>query len=92
MKQKFNIEKYPKTFAYVLENDTGNRRCNMCGRVVLKETNGSNYPYQCMNCDEKLYEIETHFGEDHTAEELDELCMNSLILELDNKQKTKEGV
>lgn len=83
-KQKFNIEKYPKTFAYVLENDTINRRCNRCGCVVLKETNVPDYPYQCMSCDENMYEFETHIGNDHTDEELDKLCIDTLILELDN--------
>lgn len=85
MKQKFNVEKAPKTFAYVLENDTINRRCNMCGAVVLKETFVEGYPYQCMSCDENLYEIETHIGELHTDEELDELCCNTeFLLCLDN--------
>ena len=37
MRQKFDIEKYPKTFAYVLEYDTLNRRCNCCNSVVLKQ-------------------------------------------------------
>ena len=46
--EKSNAEKYPKTYAYVMENDTVNRRCNRCGSVVLKETNVPDYPYQCM--------------------------------------------
>lgn len=72
--QKFNIEKCPKTFAYVLENDTLNRRCNVCGSVVLKETSVKGYPYQCMTCDENRYEIETYLGEPHSATELDDIC------------------
>lgn len=76
MNQKFNIEKSPKTFAYVLERDTLTRRCNMCGSVVLRSELES-YAYQCMNCDEDLYEIETHEGEPHTTEEFDELCCNT---------------
>ena len=82
--EKFNIEQNPKTFAYVIENDTINRRCNRCGAVVLKETNIPWYPYQCMACDENMYEIETHIGESHTTEEFNELLINSLILCLDD--------
>lgn len=73
MKQKFDVEKYPKTFAYVLERDTLTRRCNRCGSVVLRSELES-YSYQCMNCDEDLYTIETHEGEYHTDEEFDTLC------------------
>lgn len=73
MKQKFDIWKNPKTFAYVLERDTFTHKCNRCGCPVLRsDTDG--YEYQCMNCDEDLYEIETHEGNFHTDEELDWLC------------------
>lgn len=82
--RKFNIEQNPKTFAYVIENDTINRRCNRCGAVVLKETNIPWYLYQCIACDENMYEIETYIGEPHTTEELNELLINSLILCLDD--------
>ena len=76
----FDKEKYPKTFAYVKENDTVNRRCNRCGSVVLRETNINCYPFQCMSCDENMYGIETHIGEPHTEEEFDELCENTCAL------------
>ena len=82
-KEVFNANKYPKTYAYVMENDTVTRRCNRCGAVVLKETNIPDYPYQCMACDENMYGFETHIGEPHTNEELDELFLNTLILCLD---------
>lgn len=82
--QKFNAKENPKTYAYVMENDTVNRRCNKCGSVVLRETNIEGYPYQCMDCDENMYEIETHIGEPHTEEELDDLLINTLILCLDD--------
>ena len=74
--QKFDVENSPKSFAYVLENDTGNIRCNRCGSVVLKEPSTEKYPYQCMNCDENMFGIETHEGVYHTDEEFDELCCN----------------
>lgn len=90
--KKFDIERNPKTFAYVLENDTVNRRCNRCGSVVLKETNIKNYPYQCMSCDDNLYETETHIGADHTDEEFDKLCMDTLILELDNELENEKEI
>lgn len=76
MNQKFNIEKNPKTFEYVLERDTFTKRCNMCGCPILK-SDVEGYVYQCMACDEDLYEFETYEGEYHTAEELDELCCNT---------------
>ena len=82
-KETFDMNKYPKTYNYVMENDTVNRRCNRCGSVVLKETNIKGYPYQCMACDENMYEMETHIGEPHTNEELDELLVNTLVLCLD---------
>lgn len=76
MKQKFNIEKSPKSFAYVLERDTFTVRCNRCGSPVLR-SDLDDYVYQCMSCDEDLYTIETHEGEYHTDEEFDELCCNT---------------
>ena len=76
MKQKFNIEESPKTFAYVLERDTFIIKCNRCGSPVLK-SDLDDYAYQCMNCDEDLYEFETHQGEYHTDEELDTLCCDT---------------
>ena len=83
MKQKFNTEKAPKTFAYVVERDTGCVRCNRCGSVVLK-SDVKGYDYQCMFCDEDLCAIETHKGKWHTDEEFDELlCITEDILLLD---------
>ena len=76
MKQNFNIEKSPNTFAYVLEHDTFIVKCNRCGSPVLK-SDLDGYVYQCMNCDEDLYSFETHQGEYHTDEELDTLCCNT---------------
>ena len=74
IQEEFNPVKSPKTFEYVLKNDTVNRRCNACNSVVLKETHVEGYPYQCMNCDVNLYEIETHIGKEHSDKEFDELC------------------
>jgi hypothetical protein len=82
-KEKFNVEKYPQTFAYVVEYDMHKIRCNMCGSVVLREPDTKEYPYQCLSCDENLYSFETHEGEFHTDEELNDMCLNALILELD---------
>ncbi|MBE5940812.1 MAG: hypothetical protein E7266_10545 [Lachnospiraceae bacterium] len=81
--KRFDIKKHPKTYKYVLENDTLTRRCNSCGCVVLKETNVEDYPFQCMSCDVNLYTFETHLGKRHTKKEFDELCNNTLILEID---------
>lgn len=84
MKQRFFPEKSPKSFAYVLERDTFTRRCNSCGSLVLK-SDLPDYVYQCMNCDEDKYEIETYEGKYHTTEEFDTLCcdVRDLLL-LDN--------
>lgn len=76
-KERFDAELSPKTHAYVLENDTINRRCNRCGSVVLKETNISGYPFQCMSCDENVFTIETHLGKPHTDAELNELFIDT---------------
>lgn len=34
------------------------RRCNRCGNVVIPSDNNK-YDWQCLNCDEDLYEFET---------------------------------
>jgi len=76
---KFNPEKSPKTMSYVLEHDTGYIRCNRCGCTVLRsEVYG--YDYQCMNCDEDLYSVETYEGEIHTDEEFNQLCLDTEVL------------
>jgi len=38
------------------------RYCNRCGKQVKKETEKTkdNYPYYCPNCDENMFEFETH--------------------------------
>lgn len=69
-----------KTYQYVLDNDMVNVRCNRCGSVVLRETFVEGYPYQCMECDENLYGIETHIGAEHTRKELDRLVQNTARL------------
>ena len=71
--KRFNKRKSPKSFAYVLEHDTFTRRCNRCGSPVLK-SDVEGYVYQCMNCDEDLYAIETYDGEFHTYKEFKTLC------------------
>jgi len=82
---KFNPKIYYKTYKYVTDNDTLNIRCNHCGKVVLREPNIDDYPFQCMNCDENLYNIEVHIGGDHSKEEFEELCINTReILGLDD--------
>lgn len=75
----FNPENFPKTLAYVKKYDTGNRRCNRCGCVVLIEPQpmDAEYPYQCMSCDENRFGIETHLGNPHTEEGFRELCRNT---------------
>ena len=82
--EKFDTEKYPKTMAYVLERDAFTVRCNRCGSPVLK-SDVEGYAYQCMECDEDLYSIETHEGEFHTPEELNRLLLDTRdLLSLDD--------
>lgn len=84
-KELFNPEKSPKTMAYVIERDTFSIRCNRCGCPVLK-SDTAGYVYQCMNCDEDLYSIETHEGNFHTDDELNQLLLDTeALLELDNE-------
>lgn len=77
--ETFDIEKYPKTAAYVMRNFTVNRRCNRCGGIVLREPEKGEmrYPYQCMLCDEDLYGIETYIGKVYTEEEFQELLFTT---------------
>ena len=85
--EKFNPEKSLKTLVYVTENDTFNRRCNFCKSVVLKEPNPTenDYPFQCISCDENLFEFETFEGTHHTNEEFEQLLCNTRdLLLLDN--------
>lgn len=81
--KKFNRDIYPNTYSYVVKNDTRSIRCNRCGTVALKEIGTElkkEYPYQCMDCDENMYSIETHNGEEHEDDEFDELCWRTLEL------------
>lgn len=79
----FNDKKHPNTLHYVLVNMTYDIRCNRCGHVLLEQPN-SQYPYQCMFCDENMFSIETHKGKPITSEEFAELCQNTLeLLQLD---------
>lgn len=88
--EKFNPEKSPRTMCYILEHDTFDVRCNKCGCPVLK-SDVDGYVYQCMNCDEDLYSVETHKGEHHTDEELNQLCLDTeTLLELDSNSKADE--
>lgn len=85
---------YPRTHKYVSENLVEDCRCNRCGELVLRNPNflkGSDtnaYPYQCVSCDEDLYEFETHTikvdlcDRDKVYEKMSVL-ESALILELD---------
>lgn len=57
------IKKYPKSYKYVNSHlVVPHRYCNRCGCHVL-ESDLKDYQYQCMYCDEDLYEFETHTKE-----------------------------
>ena len=71
--ERFDVKKSPKSLDYIIKRDVGTIRCNKCGSPVLK-SDLNDYAYQCMNCDEDLYAIETHEGAYHTEEEFETLC------------------
>lgn len=72
--------KFPNTVKFILENYAGNLRCNRCGRMVLKEPNIEQYPYQCMHCDENMFSIELSKGKQLiTPLEIEELVNCTLI-------------
>ena len=71
--EKFNIRKSPKSFAYVFSHYTLKQRCGRCGSPVLK-SDVKGYIYQCMNCDEDLYQFETYEGKPCTFKEFKTLC------------------
>lgn len=81
---KFDKNKAPKTYNYVCKRIYKTIRCNRCGCPVLK-SDVKGYSYQCLNCDEDLYKIETHKGKPYTEEEFNEIClMTQDLLLLDN--------
>jgi uncharacterized HAD superfamily protein len=64
--------KKPKTTAYVTERIQHDIRCNRCNSIVLKSDN-IQYKYQCMFCDEDLFDIETHKGFGMTDKEYNDI-------------------
>lgn len=53
-------KEYPKCAEYVRTHLVSpHRLCNRCGSHVLK-SDLEQYPYQCLNCDEDMFECETH--------------------------------
>lgn len=64
IEQRNDIEAmYPKEAEYIRENLVPYRHCNRCGSCVLK-SELEQYPYQCIYCDEDLFEIETYLDEE----------------------------
>lgn len=72
-------EKYPKTYAYVLKNTTTDIRCNRCNAVVLLSELRPKYKYQCMACDEDMFEIEVHDGDLCSKEEFEALVIHTAM-------------
>ena len=79
--RKALLEQYGRQAVNYVVNLLTNRRCNRCGHTVLQEPEGDEYPYQCLHCDENMYKIETHTGEQITDEEFDKLVR--LVYEAD---------
>lgn len=60
----------PNTAEYVRKNFIPGIRCNRCGSPVLRsEAVERGYSYQCMNCSEDLYTIETHSSKREITDE-----------------------
>lgn len=67
-----DISLYKNTLCYVHEKITDNIRCRKCGSIVLKTELTDEYKFQCLNCDEDLYAMETYEGEKFTPSEFAE--------------------
>lgn len=63
--------------------------CNRCGGHVLKSLQ-KDYTYQCLNCDEDLFEFETHVVEEDTKELTDEV-LNELAIDAYNSDCVPSG-
>ena len=65
-----------KTVRYVEERLVKDVRCNRCGMPVLtSDLREHGYEYQCVFCDEDLFEFETYAGNDRTALEAIEIML-----------------
>ena len=75
--------KYPNTVKYI-ENNLTAYRCFRCHGPVIKEPD-SDYPFQCLNCDENLYHFEVRRSKqpitDVETEELAERAEELLMLD-----------
>lgn len=61
------LEKYPKSKEYVDSHLVKGRYCSRCRSPILK-SDLKGYPYQCMTCDEDLFEFETFVDLDEQPE------------------------
>ncbi len=80
--EKFDIVKCPKTHIYVCENVDGYRKCNMCGSPVLRmppkhAMHKPPKPFQCMNCDVEIDEVETTVGDWMSDEDFENLLCDT---------------
>ena len=83
--EKFDYSMYPKTVDYYNRYKTEIPvYCNRCGGLCLESETGGYYSYQCMFCDEDLFEVEVHSGFLPSKEHEEELLLRmSEILCLD---------
>lgn len=79
MIEKFEPSKHPNSFAYFFKRYAEGKRCSRCGKPVLR-SDIEGYSFQCLNCDEDLFGFEVVDGEKATEEELNELCVNLVML------------
>lgn len=73
------LEKYPNSKEYVDSHLVKDRYCSRCGSPILK-SDLKGYPYQCVICDEDLFEFETFVDLDEQPE-IDESDYVQLIEE-----------
>lgn len=84
----FNAIDSPKSFIYASTRYVPFRKCNRCGGLILR-SDTQWYTYQCMNCDEDLYDFETHFDDVVTVSDFEKLyCDVRDLLLLDSEKKT----
>ena len=92
MIRNFNVakEKFPKSLSYVQKNLVPFIHCKRCGAHVLKSENQNEYEYQCVYCDEDLYECETY--QDKKRKEINDYDFFDLVYKTSITLDFNEGI
>lgn len=87
--ERFEELENKKTVGYIISHNTENVYCSRCGSPVLLSDlsdTENEYKYQCLSCDEDLYEIETYKGDDFGVVEIAMLLELCQALDLDKEE------